>query len=54
MLSHSLPGEQGSVVMLEHSLALQVIKELLVLSDRHVINEASRGLNSSHKCLVCT
>lgn len=39
--STTLPGERGSVVMLEHSLALQVIKELLVPSDRHVINEAS-------------
>lgn len=40
--------------MLDNSLALQVIKELLVPSDRQVINGASRGLNSSNKCLVCT
>lgn len=53
-LSHFLPSERGSAVMLENSLALQVIKELLVPSDRHVRNEASGGLHSSNKCLVCT
>lgn len=39
--------------MLESPLALPVIAELLVPSDRHAIKGASRVLNSSNKCLVC-
>lgn len=35
--------------MLEDSLGFQVIKELLEPLDRHVINEAALGLNSSSK-----
>ena len=54
VLNHLQSSARRSVVMLENSLALQVIKELLVPPDRHVINEASWGLNSSNQCLICT